>query len=162
IAVERLRRSGHVANVARSGPKGRSPPPGRCRDRDISQLSRKFVESGDAPDRTDAKELAPELVVGKLRKKKGVGADGRTEPRANVSVLARVADLPENPSIEQQLHDPLGRERSSSGSTAVTSQSGSSATSSASQRSSMARRRCARSTCGSTRARRASSGIGSG
>lgn len=41
----------------------------------------------------------------------------RSKPGSDVSVLARVAELPEDSSIQQQIHDRLERERSVIGST---------------------------------------------
>jgi hypothetical protein len=111
----------------------------------------------EAPRGAEPDKFPTELVVGQFRNQKGVLVDSPSKPDSDVSVLARVADLPEDSGIEQQLHEPLGRGRSVIGSTPATSQSGSLDTSSASQRLSIAAMRCARSICGNIRARRTSS-----
>ena len=50
--------------------------------------------------RAKPNEFATELVVGQFRNEEGVLLHGPSEPHADVRVLARVADLPEDARIQ--------------------------------------------------------------
>jgi len=86
------------------GPETRRRTPRRGRDRDVTKLTRHLVESPKTVSRVDPKQLSPQLVVRELRQEKLVLGDRAPKPRANVIVLAGVADLSEHPRIEEQPH----------------------------------------------------------
>src|SRR5262249_26473798 len=91
----------------------------------------------------------PQLVVCELGQHELVFDHRAPKPRANIAILARMADLAEHTRVEEQSHrlSTIGpvELRSAAGSMSPTSQSGSSETSSAAQRSSIAAMRPARS-----------------
>jgi hypothetical protein len=152
VTVQSFGRCRNDPRRARGCPERSRSPPSGGGDGLVDKLARKLVEVSHASRGANSKELTPKLVVGDLRDEKRVLLNGLAKPSANLGVFSRMADLPKDPGVEEQLHES-DDERSESGSRSLTSQSGSSEASSAAQRSSIVATRCARSICGRTRAR---------
>ncbi len=155
VPIERVRVRADRAFVSRFGPQLCRPAPHGRQNGDVGQLSSQLVEVREAADRSEAQELSPQFVVGKLRDEKRVISHRPAEPGPHVLMTARMADLAEHPGVEEESHGE--GERTPTRSTVLTSHSGSPSASSAAQRSNMAATRDARSTCGRILARRCSS-----